>query len=196
VLLLALFGTCSISAADDMPLSQPSPSPKELSLRNVVRATLALQPTIILSKEQLAQSGGAITLATADFDWTLASSLNHAADYRPTGASLLYDRVNTTLYDIHVTKKTPYGFSLEPAIQINNVASKAVPGNGIASETDTSLRVSFTLVVPMLQGAGQTVTTARVAAARYDYEAARHDLQHTISQAVYDTVFAVVKQYT
>jgi len=41
-----------------------------------------------------------------------------------------------------------------------------------------------------LQGAGQTVTTARVAAARYDYEAARHDLQHTISQAVYDTVFA------
>jgi outer membrane protein TolC len=50
------------------------------------------------------------------------------------------------------------------------------------------VRVSFTLVVPLLQGSGKTVVTARETAARFDYEAARLDLQHTVSQSVYDGI--------
>lgn len=187
--LLLLFEAV-IVAADGGTADTTSRSTQSLTLRDVIRTTLAQQPTIILGREQLVQSDGAVKLTRAEFDWTLESSLNQSADYLPAGASTLYDRIVTTLFDTRLVKKSGYGFSLEPGIQLKRAISDAAPGNGLPSETDISFRLSFTLVVPMLQGAGQTVTTAREAAARFDYEAARYELQHAISQAVYDAIAA------
>jgi outer membrane protein TolC len=158
-----------------------------LTLQEVVRSTLALQSNISLSKEQLVQSNAAITLTRAEFDWTLESNLNQGADYLPTGASTLYDRILTTTFDTRLVKKTEYGISLEPGLQTKRAAADPV---GLTSETDSSLRVSFTLVVPLLQGAGKTAVTARASAARYDYEAARFELQQTVSRSVYDAIVA------
>lgn len=155
--------------------------PRGLKLHDVVLTTLAQQPTIAVSREQLIQSDGAIKLTRAEFDWTLESNLKHGADYLPTGASMLYDRIVTTLCDTRLVIKTDFGFSLEPAITINSAISDAVPGNALPSTEGTSFRLSFTLVLPMLQGAGKTVVTARETAARYD-------LQHTISLAAYDYI--------
>lgn len=195
IFLLVLLETGIVSAAHSGTADSTSLLTRGLTLRDVIRTTLAQQPTIIISREQLVQSGGAVKLTRAEFDWTLESNLNHGADYLPTGAfptgaSTLYDRIFTTLYNIRLVKKTEYGFSLEPQIQLNRAVFDAVPGNGVSSETDTSLRVSFTLVVPILQGAGQTVVMAREAAARFDYEATRQEVLQTISQAVYDAIVA------
>lgn len=188
--LLTLSGSAMMSAIRSEAADTVSTTARGLTLHDIVRTTLAQQPTITLGRELLVQSDGAVKLTRAEFDWALESNLSHGADYLPTGAATLYDRIFTTLFDMRLVKKSDYGFSLEPGIQLKRAISDAVPGNGISSETDTSFRFSFTLVVPMLQGGGQAVATAREAAARFDYEAARYELQHTISQTVYDAITA------
>lgn len=188
--LLVLLATGIVSAAHSETADSISLRARGLTLRDVIRTTLAQQPAITIGREQLVQSDGAVKLTRAEFDWTLESNLNHGADYLPTGASTLYDSIFTTTFDMSLVKKTDYGFSLEPQIQLRRNAADAVPGNDVSSGTDTALRVSFTLVVPMLQGAGQTVVMAREAAARFDYEAARQELLQTISQAAYDAIVA------
>jgi outer membrane protein TolC len=45
-------------------------------------------------------------------------------------------------------------------------------------------------VAPLLQGSGKTAVTARESAARYEYDAARFQLQHTIALSVYAAVVA------
>lgn len=162
-------------------------SARGLTLQEVVRSTLALQSNISLSKEQLVQSDAAITLTRAEFDWTLESKLNHGADYLPTGASSLYDRILTTTFDTRLVKKIEYGFSIEPGLQIKRAATEP---SGLSSETGSTVRLSFALVVPLLQGAGKTAVTAQESAARFDYEAARFELRHTVSQTVYDAIVA------
>jgi outer membrane protein TolC len=52
------------------------------------------------------------------------------------------------------------------------------------------LRLFFNLNIPLLQGAGQQVTTARERSARYDYEANRYELLHTISSSANDAITA------
>ncbi|HIJ97281.1 MAG TPA: TolC family protein [Desulfuromonadales bacterium] len=185
---LLVFGT--LSAARNASADTTLRSERGLALRDVIRATLAQQATIALGREQFNQSDAAITLTRADFDWTVESSLNHGADYRPTGSSTFYDRILTTTFDTRLVKKSEYGFSLEPGVQLTRTMSDTTSDNGGASETTTALRVSFNLVVPLLQGSGKTVVTAREAAARYDYEATRQELLHSISQAVYESIAA------
>lgn len=77
-------------------------------------------------------------------------------------------------------------------IALKRTIEDAVPGNGISSETGTSLRLSFTPAVPLLQGRGKTVGTARETAARCDYEAARYELLHAISQAAYADFLSLI----
>ncbi len=187
VSLLVLIGAGAFTAVRSEAADTTVRTARGLTLQEVVRTTLSQQATIALGKEQLVQSDAVITLARAEFDWNLETNLNHSADYLPTGASTLYDRILTTAYDMRLVKKTESGLSFEPGVQLRRASSAPV---GYSSATDNTLRVSFALVVPLMQGSGKTAVTARETAARFDYEAARFELQHTIAQSAYDSVVA------
>lgn len=182
ILLMALLPLAAQAAE-----SLPPPKPRS-GLREVVRVTLAGQPAITLAKEQVRQSRGGIDLALADFDWRLDTGLTHSRDYRPTGGSLLYDSINSTAFDLRLSRKTRYGFSLGPEIMFRTDNTNVLPGSGLDSTVGNTLRVAFNLNVPLLQGYGRNVTTAREKAARNDLEANRYELLHTTSLAVFDTI--------
>jgi outer membrane protein TolC len=186
-LVSVLFGIVALSATRSKAADTPLPATGDLTLRDVVHTTLTQQAMIALSKEQVVQSNAVTTLTRAEFDWNLESNLSHTIDYRPTGASTLYDRILTTAYDLRLVKKTESGISFEPGVLLRRTSSDPV---GSSSATDNALRVSFALVVPLLQGSGKTVVTAREAASKFEYEAARFELQQTISQSVYDATVA------
>ena len=184
LLLTTGISTSYANATAPIPLSQG------LMLRDVIETTLKQQPSIGISREQKIQSGGTIKLTRSEFDWELSSNLNHGADYLPTGASTLHNKITYSLFDVGLIKKTYYGFSLGPALQLKKNISDAAPGNGGTSAADTSMRLSFTLVLPLLQGAGQTVGRSRGDAAELEYQAAKYELLHTISQSVYEAINA------
>jgi outer membrane protein TolC len=161
-----------------------------LRLIDVIQATLAKQPVIILSKEQLNQSSASIDLALAEFDWKLDTSLIHVTDYKPSGALLLYESIATTALDLRFNKKTKYGFTLEPGITFKSAYTDVINGAGNDSLNANTFRLFFNVNVPLLQGYGQQVTTANETSARFLYEASRYELLHTISLSANDTISA------
>ncbi len=190
VALSAIICLCNLTASSVIASEKVPQSGQRLGLRQVIQATLAKQPAITVAKEQLQVGSGFINLALADFDWKFDAGLTHDTNEKPTGASLLYDRLTTTALDLRFNKKTKYGFSLEPGLTFKTADVTAAQGSGIESTADNTLRLFFNLNVPLLQGAGQQVTTARESSARYDYEAIRYELLHSISLAASDTIIA------
>jgi len=168
-------------------------SEKGLSLIEAVRDTIQKQPDVLLQQQEVEVSKGALQIEAGEFDAALSSTFNYqTSKYAPTyWENKLYeigDRTYTsTAASVEVEKKTRYGISFGPSVDVNR--THGISDYMIPTSSNQAI-VFFNLNVPLLKGRGEDATGAQEMAAAVEIEASQLDLEHTIALSVEQTTVA------
>ncbi|HVS51211.1 MAG TPA: TolC family protein [Opitutaceae bacterium] len=173
----------SVFAAEPAVLSSES-----ISLADAIQATLANQPGVEITRQQVLQRAGNAQSASGQFDWALGSFYSRETNRTPTGTPppfLAVHRVETSIYGFGFAKQFRNGISVTPQVSVvdarDNVSSPAP-----FSQSDLSL----TITVPLLRGLGAKTTGATEAAARTAVRAQEAQARFQLEQIVYQTASA------
>ncbi|NML85211.1 TolC family protein [Polaromonas sp.] len=156
------------------------------SLADAVQLTLHQEPSVSISRQQIAASQGQLLSARAPFDRLWNAGVSQQQSYTPIpasgGAALASRQLG---YSAGVSQLLESGVVLNPTVSVNRIRDDAA--NSTAPSTSN---VAFNVVIPLRKGAGRSVTTAPVTAAALSLEASRSSYLHTQAQAVARTVTA------
>lgn len=181
--LLALIGV-SARAAE----AAETPLPATLSLGDAIQATLARQPGVEISRQQVLQRQGNLQSTSGRFDWTLGSFYSQELARIPTGSPFPLpgvQRREISIYGAGATKQLRSGITLTPQLTVVDAKDNLSSPSPI-SQSDLSL----TITVPLLRGLGIKTAGAQEAAARVAAEAQQQLSRYQLEQIVYQTASA------
>jgi len=193
ILFVGMLMPPSAGSESSQSLSQNSPSGSGLGLMQAVQITLYEQPAVLISRQDVVRSRGNLQTEAGVFDPALTSSFDYQVNaYAPTYyENYLYgigDRTYTTTQSsIGLQKKTRYGFSFGPSVQI--ARSHGITDYMLPTSSNQSI-VFFTVNVPLLKGRGKEAADADEMAAEENLKASILDLEQTISESVLKTTQA------
>lgn len=176
--LFALIEAQSTSAADVTTATS-------ITLNDAIEATLAHQPGVEVTRQQVQQRKGQLQSAGGQFDWVLGSFYSKQLDRKPTGEPppfLAVNRQDVSVYSVGLSKQFRSGFTVTPQVTVVDAS------DNISSPTPVSqsnLALKFT--VPLLRGFGVKATTAQENAARYAVGAQEQLARFQVEQLVYQT---------
>lgn len=185
---LSLIAMCGLSApvfaAESDVLSAPS-----ISLGDAIEATLARQPGVEITRQQVLQRKGNLQSASGQFDWVLGSFYSKEVErtpiVTPPGAPpplLSVHRQDIAVYSVGISKQFRSGFTVTPQVTVVD-ASDNTSGPGSVSQSNLALK--FT--VPLLRGFGPKATAAQENAARSAAQAQEQLARFQVEQLVYQT---------
>lgn len=166
------------------------PAGAGLSLREAVQVTLAEQPQIHVSREQVVFSEGTLQAVSGQFDVRLGASVDRSRISSPLRD---IDRQALNLPDV-LTNTTQFNVGLEKLLRSGLSASVSVGmiRQDISVDPPATNRstLSLSLSQPLLRGRGADVVTAEEDAARFGVSASSQDLRHTAAFGVLRTALA------
>ena len=187
----ALFLIVFLGSVGADSATQPNHATKKgLSLIEAVRDTIQKQPNVLLQQQEVEVSKGALQMEAGEFDPALSSLFNYqTSEYAPTyWENRLYGIGNrsytTTESSVKVEKKTRYGVSFGPSVDVNR--THGISDYMIPTSSNRTI-VGFGLNVPLLKGRGEDATGAEEMAAAVNFEASKLDLEQTIAVSVLQT---------
>lgn len=200
-LLFPIFTSAHLFGTPTPAYSEPQEAAKSmdqearagLGLMQAVQVTLYRQPAVLIQQQEVETSRGNLRMEAGTFDPTLGSSfLYQTNEYAPTyWQNELYgigDRTYTTTESsISLKKKTRYGISFGPSVDITR--SHGITDYMLPTSANQAI-VYFTVNVPLLKGRGKEATDANEMAAQEQLEASQLDLEQTISRSILDTTIA------
>jgi outer membrane protein TolC len=165
------------------------PRAPSLNLLDAVRATLVSDPVIKLEEKNVKLSRGGLQQASGQFDTTLRAGLEQSHDTQPLvlpGTPDAFARFSQdqTIYRVSADKQLRSGIVLSPGVDFNRFEDNS------GQETLNRGSVNFQILVPLARGLGVKVTGAAERAARFNWEASKLNLRHTLSLRVYNTTVA------
>lgn len=181
VLTAAAFGA-------ETPAALPAPVPAAVSLAEAIQATLAQQPGVEISRQQVLQRSGDLESATGRFDWVVGSVFSQEVKHTPTGASAPFpseERQEVAIYGLGAAKQLRSGISINPQLSVVD-AQNSLTSPKPVSQSDLSL----TITVPLLRGLGSKVAAAEETAARAANDAQQQLARYQLERIVYETTQA------
>lgn len=173
----------SASAAEPAVLSVDA-----ISLSDAISATLANQPGVEITRQQVLQRQGNLQSAGGQFDWALGSFYSKEVNRTPTAAPaplLAVHRVDSAVYGAGFAKQFRSGVSVSPQISVVD-GKDNTSGPGSVSQSNLSVSVS----VPLLRGLGTKATGAQEMAARTAVRAQEAQARFQVEQLVFQTTSA------
>ncbi|KJR42544.1 outer membrane efflux protein [Candidatus Magnetoovum chiemensis] len=189
-----------LNKAQDMDKTQAQDGQNGLGLVWALRTMLENNSDILIQKQEVESSKGALQIQKGNFDNNLSISLNQA--YLDTPISEYYrdyyesssDRQDQTSFLVSLDKLYRSGVSITPKIQLDRIKAKGKYSKSaigtINTDTADSAAVSFTVKVPILRGRGAEATGAQELAAEIDYKASEVSLLDKIAQSSLEVVRA------
>jgi outer membrane protein len=172
----------SATAAEEAPL------PVTVSLADAIQATLAQQPGVEISRQQVLQRQGNLQSASGRFDWVVGSFFSQEVVRTPTGSAFPLpgeQRQDISVYGIGAAKQLRNGISISPEISVVD-AKDSLSSPTPISQSDLSL----TITVPLLRGLGVKVANAEENAARAAADAQQQLSRYQLEQMVFQTTQA------
>jgi outer membrane protein len=183
VVALAVSLATAVAAAEPAVLTADS-----ISLSDAIAATLAQQPGVEITRQQVLQRQGNLQSASGQFDWALGSFYSHEVDRTPTGSPTpLFGvhRVDSAVYGAGFAKQFRSGVSVSPQVSVvdgkDNLSSPAPVSQS---------NLAVTVTVPLLRGLGTKVTGATEIAARTAVKAQEAQARFQVEQLVFQTTAA------
>lgn len=163
------------------------PPAEIIGLNSAIEATLARQPGVQITREQVDQRKGDLQSTTGQFDWTLGSFYSRELDRNPTGAPSPLPgvrREETSIYSVGVSKQFRSGVIVTPQVTVVDFEDSlaAAPG-GPASRSSLDLKIA----VPLLRGLGVRNTGAQEIAAGLAVDAQENIARFQLEQLVFQT---------
>lgn len=165
-----------------------------LTLGDVLREALRLNPNISLQQQQVLVNRGIEMQALGQFDPLISGVVSRNRDPRP----LRRDEVaafgtntqiaNTIGYSLGVQQPLRTGVTVGANVDVSTVSDNVLQSAGVPPQT--AGRVSFTVRAPLGRNSGTEATTANLSAAEAELVAARYDLVFTNAQTLLSTTFA------
>ncbi|MEY2882159.1 MAG: hypothetical protein RLZZ15_4539, partial [Verrucomicrobiota bacterium] len=162
--------------------------PAAVSLGEAVEATLAQQPGVEISRQQVLQSEGGFLSASGRFDWTLGSSWSHSRARTPTGRTFpapSSGRAEVLVYGVGAAKEFRNGVTIAPQFKVVDARDSLSSPTPI-SQSDLSVKIT----VPLLRGAGPKAVGAQESAARAAADAQQQLARFQLDQYVFRTASA------
>jgi outer membrane protein len=186
-LILAVAPFLTASAAEISPPASATPS-ATVTLAEAVQATLAQQPGVEISRQQVLVRQGELQSAGGRFDWVVGSFYSQEVARTATGAPFpLPDekRQDISIYGIGAAKQMRNGISISPQATVVD-AKDSISSPAPVSQSNLSL----TITVPLLRGLGSKVANAEEKAARAAAEAQQQFARYQLEQLVFETAEA------
>jgi len=157
-----------------------------LTLMDAVKQALSTNPNIALQRATLLSSKGALNIAEGQFDWNLQASLSQERSHVP-----LFGTTETasdsTVARLAMLKQFGWGMTVVPSVSLSRTESP----NPFALGTSTTSagNVSIQITQPILRNFGTGTSLQRDAAQQF-LKASGRDLQHVISERIFNTASA------
>lgn len=180
---LALAAATFLSAA-----TTDTPLPATVSLGDAIQATLAQQPGVEITRQQVLQRQGDLQSAGGRFDWVVGSFYSEEVAKTPTGATFPVPderRQDVSVFGVGAAKQLRSGITVSPEVRVVD-ARDSISSPAPVSQSDLSL----TITVPLLRGLGKKATGAQENAARTAVAAQQQLARYRIEQIVFDTTEA------
>jgi outer membrane protein TolC len=162
--------------------------PPSWSLGDAIEATLARQPGVEITHQQVLERQGDQQSASGQFDWTVGSFFSKEITRIPTGADAPFptvDQSDASVYSVGVAKQFRNGISVSPRATVvdarDNLSSPV-----FISQSKLALKIT----VPLLRGLGAKNTGAQEIAARIAADAQENLARYQVEQLVFQTTSA------
>ena len=165
-----------------------TPLPAAVSLSDAIQTTLAQQPGVEISRQQVLQRQGNLQSAGGRFDWVVGSFFSQEVARTPTGAAFPLpgvQRQDISVYGLGAGKQLRNGISLSPQISVVDAKDSLSSPNPISQSN-----LSLTITVPLLRGLGNKVAGAEENAARAAADAQQQLSRYQLEQLVFQTTQA------
>jgi len=162
--------------------------PGGISLGDAITQTLASQPGIEISNQQVDQSRGLAQTAAGLFDWELGSTYSNQVARSPTGAPpplIGVRRQDTDTYSLELSKLFRNGISVTPTLSVVDYKDNYSQLTA-ASQSNVGVQIS----IPLLRGLGARSTDAQELAARESLRAQEQQSRYQIERLVFETASA------
>jgi outer membrane protein TolC len=186
VLIIAALLTTSPAGRAAEEISAPAAA--VVTLGEAIQATLAHQPGVEISRQQVVQRQGNLQSARGQFDWNLGSFYSQEVARTPTGSPAplpAVQRQEIFVYGVGAAKQLRNGITLSPQLTVVDAQDNLSSPDPI-SQSD----ISLTITVPLLRGLGVKSTGAQETAARAAAEAQQQLSRYQLEQLVYQTASA------
>lgn len=181
----------TVSGPPGIPFMKEPDDEYRLTLIDAVRATLALEPSILTQQQNALISKGAAQSQAGQFDSALDLTLDYDHENTPLDEAdrlaegLSSYRTDATSYSVSLRRLLRNGISISPSVQTTR--TETIPSS---FDPVTSGQVDFLITVPLLKGLGVGATGAQEMAAKNEYQVSLLTLRHTASLAVLKTLQA------
>ena len=162
-----------------------------ISLISAVHQTLALQPSIKISEQEVVSKGASLQEADGRFDLTFGSSLSYQETFTPfsrarenaVGKSSQDEGIGD--FTLSLNQELTNGILLQPSLSITRTDDQS-----FGAETQNDASVNFKLIIPLQKGWGREVVEADVRSARVALQSSRYSLRHTTAISIKEMVAA------
>ncbi|WP_174900559.1 TolC family protein [Rugamonas rubra] len=167
-----------------------------VGLLDAVRLSLANNVDVLLQRQQVDSSAGALQQAGAPFDSTLRLQTGRNVEHAPLnqrsrdayasqGFPLSQLRSDSTNYSVALERLLPNGVVLSPSASVTRAAGSVNDINQLAPQNNAS--VDFSLRIQLQKNSGR-LAGAGASAAERELAAAEQDLRFALAQTVLRTV--------
>lgn len=167
---------------------------KGMTLNDCMQITLSNNANVLLSQQQMVAAEGIAIQSTAPFDLTISLTANRTKAKRPMRSDELKffplsnpDISYTGQYRLGLDQTFKNGIGINVGASLNSRSDQIEQLSGILPSTSGAL--SFTLMLPLLKNIGE-ISAAGLAAARLEHQAARFELERSVSSALLDVALA------
>nr|VFJ51599.1 MAG: Outer membrane protein TolC [Candidatus Kentron sp. FW] len=160
---------------------------RDITLTEALLSTLQNQPEVRVAQATVREDKGVLRQAQGAFDWTPELNTVVRTDREPgvTGNnSLDFDKTRTVQTSIGATKRFRTGISVSPEISLIRTDENKF------YDPVTQSGISFSMVIPLLKGAGKVSASADERAARKNLRATGEAQVHRINRLLFETVSA------
>lgn len=182
-----------------MTPASPVLTPGGLTLLDVLLASLAKNPQLIIQQYDVEIQRGAVQTARGQFDWMINAGGTHTRAYTPlTDEQIVAYNVygdpnfptavlgNTSQWYVSGAKQLRDGIVLQPSLESTRVADNATNLTGVSTS-----HVGLQITLPVLRNHGRAAVDAQEISAQKLLDATRYDL----SQSVSDTLATAANRY-
>lgn len=162
--------------------------PPVFTLGEALEATLAKNPGVQITREQVRQREGSLQSASGQFDLSFGTFWSEEIYRAPTGAPAPFASVlreDTSIYSVGLIKPFRSGVIVSPQINVLD-SGNDTPGNVPVSRSSLDLKIT----VPLLRGFGTQNTGAQEIAAGLAADAQRNLARYQVELIVFQTAAA------
>jgi len=159
-----------------------------VSVKHVVQSVMHDSLDVAISQKRVQSSEASITVEQGRFDWALVGKTGYEHQEIPTTTAAGVVTTGTTSNDvwsagIGLKKQFQNGVSITPGLQYFYQDN-----DSLDTLTDTQSIVHLGVNIPMMKGSGEEVVTASVKSSKLNFESAKLQHMHDVSQSVAESV--------